>query len=457
MNDARRGAAIGPPPRRLRYGTEELDLPSGPFVLEAPAPPSAAATPLDERAIRDLLERPIASPGLPELFRGARRVLVVVSDATRSTGAVRFLPPLVETIESAARAEIRFVVASGIHRRPAAGEAEAILGPRIAGRHDVVFHDPDDRTRLAELGSTRAGSPVVVHAAVREHDRIVLTGAVGFHYYAGFSGGRKALVPGLAARSTVAANHLRALRADGTRHPLARAGRLSGNPVHRDMVEGAALAGPHLVVNSIVAEDGGIERLFVGHWRKAHEAACRHVYATRTVRIEPRDLVVASAGGEPSDINLIQAHKTFEAGVGALRPDGVFILVARCGEGAGNADFLPFFSHGSEEAMVRSLREDFKVYGQTALSWFRKASACRLILVSDLPAETVRRIGAEPAADLEGAFRTARESLREGARGWVLTHGSRWLLEPKALDGPAARKGSASLTLFASGPYTRSR
>jgi lactate racemase len=409
-----------------------MDLPSAPFRLEAVSAPRPPVSPIGDDGIHEALSRPIASPSLVEIFHGARRVLVVVSDATRATGSDRYLPPLVERIEAASKAEIRFAVASGIHRRPTPEDVEAILGTRLAGRHEVLLHDPDDRSRLLDLGRTRAGTPVAIHAAVREHDRVVLTGAVGFHYYAGFSGGRKAVVPGLAARATVTANHLRALRADGTRHPSARAGRLRGNPVHLDMADGAALVGPHLLVNSVLADDGAIERLWVGHWRRAHEAACRHVRATRSVKVRPRDLVVAAAGGEPTDINLIQAHKAFEAAVAAVRPQGVFVLVARCREGAGHADFLPFFRHGSEAEMVGALRDEFRVYRQTALAWHRKAKSCRLILVSGLPASTARLVGAEPARDLEEAFRMARATLPAGARGWVLDHGSRWLLEKDA-------------------------
>ncbi|MBZ5639152.1 MAG: nickel-dependent lactate racemase [Acidobacteriia bacterium] len=409
-----------------------MDLPAAPFRLDAVTPPRPPSPPIGDDGIREALLRPVASPSLAEIFHGARRVLVVVSDATRTTGCDRYLPPLIDHVRAASRAEIRFAVASGIHRRPTPQDVDSILGPRLAAGHEIILHDPDDRSALEELGRTRAGTPVAIHAAVREQDRIVLTGAVGFHYYAGFSGGRKALVPGLASRATVTANHLRALRTDGTRHPLARAGRLGGNPVHLDMTDGASLVGPHLLINSVLGEDGGIERLWVGHWRRAHEAACRYVRAARSVKVRPRDLVVASAGGEPTDINLIQAHKAFEAGVAAVKPGGTFVLVARCREKAGHSDFLPFFRHGCEEAMVKALKSDFRVYRQTALSWFLKARRCRLILVSGLAADTVRLLGAEPARDLEEAFRLAIGTVRAGSRGWVLAHGSRLLIEGDA-------------------------
>jgi nickel-dependent lactate racemase len=419
-----------PAPRRLPYGREWLDLPDEPFHLDPILPPSRPKGVAPEE-LGAAFEHPLASPRLDELFRGARKVLVVVSDATRATGSARFLPLLLDRIRGASKgADVTFIVATGIHRRPTRAEIEEILGGELAARHETLVHDPDLESGLSEVGRTRSGTPVRVNSALFDHDRIVLTGATGFHYYAGFCGGRKALVPGLAARETVSRNHLRALESDGTRHRGARAGRLNGNPVHRDMAEGASLVGPHLLVNSVLGNGGTIERLFVGQWRRAHEAACRYVRATRVVRVEPRDLVVTSAGGAPADINGIQSHKALDAGVLALRPGGVIVLVAACPEGAGHEDFMPWFRFGSEDEWVRALRADFRVYGQTALSWFRKAKAYRIILVSKLDPGIVARLGAEHAPTLEEALRRAREHLPRGTPGWWMPHGSRLLPEP---------------------------
>lgn len=415
----------------LRYGDSALAVPRGPFRLEPVVPPGPPGPPLDDAAIGAALDAPEGVPGLRELFRGARRVVVAVSDATRATGAARFLPPLLERIREAARPEIAIAIGSGIHRRPTAGDVRAILGDELASSCEIVLHDPD-AADLVDIGRTRAGTRVAVHPRLAAADRVVLTGAVGFHYYAGFSGGRKAIVPGLASRETITANHLRALRADGSRHPGACAGRLDGNPVHRDMVEGAARVGPHLVVNTVIGPSGAIEAVAVGHWRRAHEKACRYVRSTRTVRVTPRPLVVASAGGHPTDVDLIQSHKTFEAGIGAVARGGVFILVAECREGAGHPDFLPWFAHADEAAFVRALKADFKVYGQTALSWFRKARDHRLILVSALDSDLVSRIGAVPARDLDEAFAAARRLLPEGAEGWLLPSGSKLLVRATA-------------------------
>lgn len=421
------------------FGERTLAVPESPYRLEVPASPAGAHARRIDLGLA--LDRPLHSPPLTQVFRGAKEVLVAVSDATRSTAAAEFLPPLLDRIRSAApRASVRFIVGSGIHRRPTEAEIARILGAELARRHDTIVHDPDDEGSLVELGTTSAGTRVRVHRTVREHDRLVLTGSVGFHYYAGFSGGRKAVVPGLAARETIARNHLRALREDGTRHPLARAGQLRGNPVHRDMAEGAELAGPHLVVNSVLDDDGRIDRLYVGHWRRAHEAACRAVREARCLRLAPRPIVVASAGGEPGDINLIQSHKTFESAQGALEPGGTMVLVARCREGAGHTDFLPWLEYPDEGALVRALQKRFQVYGQTALSWLRKATRCRLILVSDLPLDVVKLLRAEAAGDLAEALDKARGSVPPGSQGWLLPHGSRFLIEPGESSGRSDRR-----------------
>ncbi len=427
----------------VRLGERVLGIPATPFRLDRPIEPAGAAPWEDEsRGIAASLDRTRWGAPIRDALRDARRILIVVSDGTRSTAADRYLPALIERLAGGARhREIALAIGGGLHRPPSDAEIERIVGSGVARAFSVLRHDPDVTGALAAIGRTSAGTRVVVNRALLEHDAVVLTGAIGFHYYAGFSGGRKAIVPGMAGRETIVGNHLRAVRRDGSRHPAAAAGRLSGNPVHRDMAEAAALVGPAYLVNAVLAPGGGIEALFAGHWRRAHEAGCRHLRRTRRLTLEPRDLVVASAGGHPSDVNLVQAHKAFEAGFAALRPRGTFVLVASCREGSGSADFDRGLGFPTEGDLTRDLLKDYRVYGQTALAWRRKAASCRLILVSDLPDDTVRRAGAVPAGDLDDAFRIARRDLPAGTPGWILSHAPRFLIE--AAPRPAARAGRA--------------
>lgn len=416
---------------RLAYGTEHLVLPASFRGLDlAAGKPGDSRRGLSDDELVGELDHPVAGQSVREAVGGKASALIVVSDGTRATGASRLLPPLIDRIRRAGVRDVRIAIASGLHRRPDRGEIAAILGPDVARAVPVILHDPDDGDGLVTAGTTSAGTLVRVHRAVFEHEAVVLTGAVGFHYYAGFTGGRKALVPGLAARGTIAQNHLRALTRSGARHVLARAGRLAGNPVHRDMVESAAFARPAWLVNSVMDGQGGIERLFAGHWRRAHEAACRYVRATRVLRLEPRNVVVVSAGGHPYDVDLIQAHKAFEAAIGAVADGGTVVLLARCSRGIGSEDFLRYFRFPSIAEHVASLTSEFRVYGQTALSWRRKLQRCRLVLVSDLDADAVRRLGAEPAESLEEALGKAWHGVPAGTRGWVLPDGAKVWVEP---------------------------
>ena len=418
--------------RALPYGTSFLELPTAPFRLDpvetvAPSEP-ASILPMDElqASMSDLADALVARSA------GKRQsLLVVVSDGSRSTGVDRYLPHLAGLMEKQGRFDIRFIVATGLHRKPEERELRKILGNDLAERFPILFHDPDDGDRLEELGTTRRGTVVTVNRHLLEHDQVLLTGGVGFHYHAGFSGGRKSVVPGLAGRRTIVGNHLKTLRADGTRDPGSRAGALAGNPVHEDMLEAASMVPPPLIVNTVQDQAGAFEGIWTGDLVRAHEDACGYLLRSRSIRLTPRPLVVASAGGHPADLNLIQAHKAFEAVFPAVTPGGTLILAAACPEGLGDEEFRQGVLAGSEQELAASLLTDYRVYGQTALAWRRKLAECRLILVSGLAPDLVRQTGAEPAASLGAAFEMVAAGPGGGGPGWLSRRGSRWLVEPE--------------------------
>lgn len=411
----------------LPYGAGALELPQTSIQLDPvesvlpTEPPSRLTTAEMTGRIQDLAGRLIAGAA-----GESRSLLVVVSDGSRKTGVDLYLPALVSLLEDSGAVDIRFVVATGLHRRPRAEEVSRILGREIAERFPIFLHDPDDGGKLAQLGVTSRGTVVQVNRLLLEQDQVLLTGAVGFHYHAGFSGGRKSVVPGLAGRTTILGNHLRTLRDDGSRHPGSRAGGLDGNPVHEDMMEAAAMAGSPMIVNAVLNEAGSPEGIWIGAMDHAHRQACEYLLRTRSLSLPPRELVVVSGGGHPSDINLIQAHKAFEAAFPAVTPGGTVILAAECPDGLGDEEFRSGIEAGSEDELAASLLEDYRVYAQTALSWRRKLASCRLILVSSLAPEQVRLAGAEPAASLAEALDTA--SAGPGCRGWLFRQGARWLV-----------------------------
>jgi nickel-dependent lactate racemase len=242
---------------------------------------------------------------------------------------------------------------------------------------------------------------------VLDYDAVVLTGAIGFHYFGGFAGGRKSLLPGVASQQSIRFNHLLVLNQAGPgRHPGVRVAKLDGNPVHDDMLEGARLLDrPLFLFNTILNRAKQVEKIYTGHWEKAHRAACDDYLRAHSVTIdEQRPLAIVSAGGFPRDINMIQAHKAYEFAQHAVEPGGTIILLAQCREGMGHATFFPWFENQDLEIFEQRLRANYQVYGQTAYSLFSKAKRFRLILVSSLDPAAVETMGMTPASSLENAL-----------------------------------------------------
>jgi lactate racemase len=254
----------------------------------------------------------------------------------------------------------------------------------------------------------------------------VLTGAIGFHYYAGFTGGRKSICPGLAAPETIAANHLLALQPQGSgRHPAARAGRLDGNPVHLDMREACAAVAPAYLLNVITGPAGRVEAAVAGHWEQAHRRGCDLLLARRAVGFHgPRPLAVVSAGGAPHDLDLIQAHKAMEAAMPLVRPGGAIVVLAACPRGAGHPQMEAWLDGRDAAALRAALERRYEVYGQTAHALRSKAERCRIWLVSGLPEELVRRAGMLPASSAEEGLRSAAAHLGGGGEGYLLPRGA---------------------------------
>jgi len=377
------------------------------------APRLPSRPPPADAVIRERLARPAGSPPLRDLLRPTDTVAVPVSDVTRYSATEIFLPALLAETDAAGipRRAVTVFVARGTHRALTAAEVAAAIGPALSSGIRVEQSDPDGETVL--LGTTSRGTPVRVFRPVMERERIVLTGTISFHYFAGFGGGRKALVPGCAARETAMATHFRIFRADGPgKDPLARPGVLAGNPVHEDLVEAASLASPLFLFNTLLAPDGSLLDAVAGHWIEAHEEGCaRHAALFRIPLPRRSPLVIASAGGYPRDIDFIQAHKALDHAFRAVEPGGVLVLLAECRDGFGSPDFLPWFRFADPSELEQALRRDYRIYGQTAHATLVKARACRIVLGSSLPPGDVERMGMIPAPSLPEALEAARRLL----------------------------------------------
>ena len=412
------------PTIEIGYGRSSIAFDYDPTRFDVLAPDGAASHPLSDVDIGAALDAPIDSMPLEELVTAGDSVLIVVSDATRATGSAQIVNLLVRRlIENGTQPpDIAIIFATGIHRAVRPDEKSELLTPFIAQRIRTIDHDAYDSSQLIQLGVTEHGTPVQVNRALKEFDKIILTGAVGFHYFAGFTGARKSICPGLAAAQTIEATHMLALDFErGGRREGVGAGRLPGNAVHEECDRIAAIIDPVFSVNAIVDERGRCEKVFAGHWRTAHGRACEDYAASHSVRVaEKRELVVVSCGGSPYDINLIQAHKALDMAAAACVDGGLIVLLAECGDGLGRPDFLKWFESDDSRALEGRLRNAYEVNGQTAWALLTKAERFRVQIITKLPDDDVRRMRMSPVDSIDEAL----SNLPSNGKGYIMPRGA---------------------------------
>ena len=409
----------------LKYGSTSFSLSLPPErlagIIQATVPEPAASPAKIITSALDTCQPVISS------FKRSETIVIITSDITRYTGSEVYLPLLVERLnrQGIPDNDIEILIALGIHRAQTPHEHEKILGP-LFGRIRVKDHDCDDSAQLVSIGRTSNGIDVRINRRAVEADHLILTGVIGFHYFAGFGGGRKAVLPGIASRQACMASHFAVLnpgRGSG-KSRLAVTGNLDNNPVHQAMSEACALATPAFILNTVLAPDKRIIAAFAGHWQEAHQAGCRYYREHFSYPLSNKaDLVVVSCGGFSKDINLIQAHKSMEYAAQALADGGVMILLAECRDGFGNSTFFNWFRHTQLDEFEDALREKYEINGQTAYSVLQKAQRLRIILVSEFPEAQVEAMGMLPARTLDEALQRAEQLLPNNWQALVMPEG----------------------------------
>lgn len=388
--------------------------------------------PLTDVEVGRVLDEPLESSTLEELLSADESVLIVVSDATRATGSAQIVNLLVRRIIQIGIApqDVAIIFATGIHRPVTPDEKRELLTPFIFQRIKTIDHDSHDPSALVVVGETKHGARVELNQALREFTHVILTGAIGFHYFAGFTGGRKSICPGLASARTIEATHMLALDFEsGGRRAGVGTGLLDGNAVHEECESIAEMINPSFGINSVVDERGRAVRVWAGHWRSAHRAACHEYLATHSVSVEnKRDVVVASCGGFPYDINLIQAHKALDMAAQACHEGGTIILLAECREGFGGHDFLKWFEEEDSSTLAGRLRLEYEVNGQTAWALLTKAERYRVLLMSTLSDQDVKQMRMTPVHSMDEAL----TQLDPAVQGYILPRGAACL--PLKLD-----------------------
>ena len=318
--------------------------------------------------------------------------------------------------------DLGIIFATGVHRAVAPEEKIELLTPFIAQRVRTIDHAAHDGSEMVLLGTTERGTPIEINRALMDFSGVVITGAIGFHYFAGFTGGRKSICPGLASVRTIEATHMLALDFEkGGKRAGVGTSLLDGNLVHEECERITAMIKPRFAVNTVVDQRGRAVRVYAGDWQAAHREGCREYLVDHSTKIKAkREIVVVSCGGSPYDINLIQAHKALDMATHACSDGGTIILVAECSDGLGQPNFLKWFAEKDSSALEARLRDAYEVNGQTAWSLLTKAECYRIYTVSKLPDEDVRRMRMIPARSVSEVF----EILGREAEGYILPRGA---------------------------------
>lgn len=394
---------------RLQFGfgtgVQEAEVPERNLlgVLHANAAPQALT---GEAEVRRALAAPVGTPRLREIVRPGEKTVIITSDLTRPMPTCKVMPALLDELYAAGvrREDITLVFALGSHRRQTPEEQKKLAGERAWAEITCVDSDPADCVRM---GVTTAGTPVDITRVVAEADRRICLGNIEYHYFAGYSGGAKAIMPGVSTRDAIQANHSMMVR------PEARAGALETNPLRMDIEEAGRICGIDFILNVVLSEHKEIIRAVAGHPVAAHRAGCAfldRIYLKELPR--GADIVLVSQGGAPKDLNLYQTQKALDNARHAVNPGGIIILIGSCREGLGERVFEEWMTQSeSPDAMIERIGRDFQLGGHKAAAIAMTLKKAEIYLVSELPEEFVRSIFLTPQPDVQTALNRAFEAL----------------------------------------------
>jgi len=393
-------------------------------------------TPLTDAEIGTRLDAPIDSKPLEEIINEGESVLIVVPDATRQIACGQVVNLLVRRLiaNGTMPFNINIIFATGIHRKVTTDEKRELLTPFIFQRIKTLDHNAKDLMQVAGLGSKQFsqfgeinGAPIELNRALIDHDHVIIVGGITFHYFAGFTGGRKLICPGLASAETISATHRLAFDCElKTRRAGVGTGLLDGNAVHEAFMEVAGKINPAFSISTITNNKGEAADMFGGHWIHAHRTACDFYASNHTVKItEKRDLVIVSCGGFPHDLNMIQAHKALETASLACSDGGTILFLAECADGLGRHDFLNWFEAESSEQLAENLCANYQVNGQTAWSLLRKAERFNIQIVTSLPENETRQMRLHKARFFEENL----VDLDKNVKGYILPFGAKFLIK----------------------------
>lgn len=373
---------------------------------------------LDSAEVRRSLENPINSKRISEIVKRGERVVIITSDITRPMPSSIVLPEVLKELYAGGikDEDIKIVFALGSHRKQTEAEMRYIVGDDIFTRIKCIDSDADDCMRL---GYTTYGTPIDIFSEVVKADRRICLGNIEFHYFAGYSGGSKAIMPGVSSREAIQNNHSAMVNENS------KAGFLSGNPVRNDIEEVEKYITIDFILNVVLDEDKKIIKSFGGHHIFAHREGCNFLDALYKVRIPRKaDIVITSPGGYPKDINLYQAQKALDNAKHAVKDGGIIILVASCNEGIGEETFKRWIMTSTNtKKMIQDIEDNFELGGHKAAAIAMVREKAKIFSVTDLDEEITGKIFMKPFSSVNDALSQAFKELGSKAEVILMPYG----------------------------------
>ena len=394
-------------------------------LLQAQDPPKS------EQTIQDALETPISAPRLSKIISPQSKVAILVSDITRPVPTERILPPILNelTKENVNPRNISIIVATGLHRKNTPTELRTMLGEPIIQTYSVSNHDAIDSTNLKHLGYTTRGTPINVNKIVCEADIRVVTGYIEPHEFAGFTGGRKSILPGVAGIDAINHNH----SIEMLSHPKARMGILSGNPVHEDMMEAAAHVGIEFLVNVVLNSTHQIANVVAGNMETAHLTGVKFLEQYVTVDVAEKTDVVITSSGYPLDFDFYQAMKAAMTAETVVKEGGVIILLAECRDGYGPQAFKKLLtSSATPQDLFEMTQANYRADVDHCLFLSRILERSDVILVTSNPEITFQPSLLTTSTSLQKALEQAIVMTSRSATITALPYAHRMI--PHTLD-----------------------
>lgn len=387
-------------------------------LLDILRPNPVSISCVGEKAVYSALQNPIGTSRLRDIVHAGEKIAIITSDITRPMPTYAVMPALLDELYSAGvdPKDITLVFALGSHRPQTEAERRGLAGERAWREIQCIDGDSTD---CVHMGTTSAGTPVDIVRVVAEADRRICLGNIEYHYFAGYSGGAKAIMPGVSTRAAIQSNHSMMTEAE------ACVGNLSTNPVRQDIEEAAAICGVDFICNVVLDEHKQIIYAVAGDVTAAHRAGCDFLDDIYRKDIKQQaDVVIVSQGGAPKDLNLYQTQKALDNAKHAVKDGGIIILVGSCQEGLGERTFEEWLINAqSPNELIERIRKDFQLGGHKAAAIALVLQKADIYLVSDLEPALVKKLFMKPYPTVQAAYDAAVQKLGPNASVLAIPYG----------------------------------